>query len=93
MPKSRRELLTADDVREVTFSSPPIGERGYRRDDVDDLLRRIEERLESHNRLSAQEVRTAVFRPPPLFRRGYHEDQVDEFLDRAVVAIQSLESG
>jgi DivIVA domain-containing protein len=92
MPKSRTGL-TVDDVRSVLFSSPPVGKRGYNRDDVDALLRQIEERLESRNDLSAEDVRTAVFHKPPLFRRGYHEDQVDEFLDRAVVAIQALESG
>ena len=92
MPKSRSGL-TVDDVRGIAFSSPPVGKRGYNRDDVDALLSQIEERLQSGNDLSPEDVRTAVFRKPPLFRRGYHEDQVDEFLDRAVAAIQALESG
>ncbi|HWF27960.1 MAG TPA: DivIVA domain-containing protein [Mycobacterium sp.] len=84
--------MTVDDVRNMVFSAPPVGKRGYNREDVDILLKRIEERLESRNQLSADDVRAAVFRKPPLFHRGYNEDEVDDFLDRAEATVRALES-
>jgi DivIVA domain-containing protein len=86
------DRVTVDDVRNMVFSAPPVGKRGYNREDVDVLLKRIAERLESRNQLSADDVRAAVFRKPPLFRRGYNQDEVDQFLDRVQATLRTLES-
>jgi DivIVA domain-containing protein len=86
------DRVTVDDVRNMVFSAPPVGKRRYNREDVDILLKRIEERLESRNQLSADDVRAAVFRKPPLFHRGYNEDEVDDFFDRAEATVRALES-
>lgn len=37
--------VTADDVRGVTFSKPPIGRRGYHEDEVDRFLDAVESTL------------------------------------------------
>lgn len=84
-------LLSSLDVREATFGKPPIGKRGYNKEQVDELLEQIADRLESRNALSADDVRHARFGLPPILRRGYNEDQVDVFLDRAVASIEALQ--
>ncbi|BDT87181.1 DivIVA domain-containing protein [Nocardia cyriacigeorgica] len=73
--------LSADDVRAVTFSKPPFGARGYREDDVDDFLDRVEATLRGADRLTAAEVREITFRRPRFGHRGYDEREVDAFLD------------
>jgi DivIVA domain-containing protein len=50
--------LTAAEVREVSFSKPPVGEPGYHPDEVDDLLDRVHAELtrliEDNNELRSQ---------------------------------------
>ena len=81
------EELTAADVRGVAFSKPPIGQRGYNEDEVDDLLDNVERRLadpRAVSRPTAADVAATSFSKPPLGKRGYSEDEVDGFLERVV---------
>jgi DivIVA domain-containing protein len=87
--------LTPEDVRNVAFSKPPIGKRGYNEDEVDAFLDRIEEALRdlTGNALTAEDVRNVAFSKPPIGKRGYNEDEVDAFLDRLEEAIRQRATG
>jgi DivIVA domain-containing protein len=84
------ELLTAGDVREASFSKPPIGKRGYHEDEVDQFLDDVVAHLEGTIRLSTDDVRDVRFGRPPWGRRGYNEDEVDTLLNRI---IQTVDAG
>jgi DivIVA domain-containing protein len=75
--------LTPEQVRNVAFSKPPIGKRGYNEDEVDAFLDRVEAALRdpSGSTLTAEQVRNVAFSKPPIGKRGYNEDGVDAFLD------------
>jgi DivIVA domain-containing protein len=75
--------LTAEQVRNMAFSKPPIGKRGYNEDEVDAFLDHVEAALREPSRfgLTAEQVRGVAFSKPPIGRRGYNEDEVDAFLD------------
>jgi DivIVA domain-containing protein len=76
--------LTAQQVREIIFSNPPIGKRGYNEDQVDAFLDRVEATLQdpaAPGGVTPAEVRDTAFSKPRIGRRGYHEDEVDAFLD------------
>jgi DivIVA domain-containing protein len=83
--------ITADEVRVIRFSRPPVGKRGYREGDVDALVQRILDRLDGTGTLTAQQVREARFNKPDLFKRGYAEDEVDEFLDRVATTLKQMD--
>jgi DivIVA domain-containing protein len=76
--------LTPEDVRNVAFSKPPKGKRGYNEDEVDAFLDLVEAALRqpSGNTLTPQDVRNVAFSKPPIGKRGYNEDEVDAFLER-----------
>ncbi|MEE6168804.1 DivIVA domain-containing protein [Mycolicibacterium sp. 120322] len=80
--------LTADDVRNVALTKPPVGKRGYDRKSVDDFLQLVARRLEGRGHLSAADVRNIAFPKPPLFQRGYNEDEVDRLLDAVVATLE-----
>jgi len=80
--------VTLDEVRRTFFRDPPLGQQGYRREDVGDFVVTVEERLLGRNTLSADEVREVRFRRPKIFRRGYHPEDVDEFLDRVAATLE-----
>jgi DivIVA domain-containing protein len=82
--------ITADEVRAIRFSRPPLGKRGYREGDVDALVQRILDRLEGTGTLTSQQVREAWFGKPDLFKRGYAEEEVDEFLDRVASTLERM---
>jgi DivIVA domain-containing protein len=75
--------LTAEQVRNVAFSKPPIGKRGYNEDEVDAFLDHVEAALRDPSRfaLTAEQVRGVSFSKPPIGKRGYNEDEVDAFLE------------
>ncbi|MFD4401724.1 DivIVA domain-containing protein [Nocardia sp. NPDC058499] len=74
--------MTPEDVHHITFAMAPRGRRGYRVDDVDDLLDRIAAALAGRSALSAEQLRGG-FRPGGIWlNRGYHPDEVDDFLQR-----------
>jgi DivIVA domain-containing protein len=83
--------LSVDDLRSVSFPSPPPGKRGYNAADVDSLLERAEHRLIGRSRMTATDVREARFDRPPLFQRGYDQDDVDELLDRIAAIVADME--
>ncbi|WP_431241022.1 DivIVA domain-containing protein (plasmid) [Mycolicibacterium aichiense] len=88
MAKNRITTVAAADVRNMTFGKPPIGQQGYRHEDVDNFLDMIADRLDAGLLVSPTEVHAVTFRRPPMFHRGYNCDDVDEFLDRLARAAQ-----
>jgi DivIVA domain-containing protein len=81
-PSTTGRTLTAEQVRNVAFSKPPLGKRGYNEDEVDALLDLVEAALQDPTRrtLTSEQVRNVAFSKPPFGKRGYNEDEVDEFL-------------
>jgi DivIVA domain-containing protein len=75
--------LTPEDVRNVAFSKPRIGKRGYNEDEVDAFLDLVEAALRNPmgSALTPEAVRGVAFSKPPVGKRGYNEDEVDAFLD------------
>jgi DivIVA domain-containing protein len=83
------ELVTAQDIRDVAFSKPAMGHRGYDEDEVDEFLGRVETTLRdptASGGVTSAEIDNVSFAKPPIGRRGYNEDEVDALLAR--VAIQ-----
>jgi DivIVA domain-containing protein len=89
---NQQRPLTAADIRNVAFSKPPIGKRGYNEDEVDAFLDRVEAWLlnPSDPSLSAAAVQNIAFSKPPLGNRGYNEDEVDAFLARVETEIRRI---
>lgn len=75
--------LTPEQVRNMAFSRPPVGKRGYNEDDVDAFLDIVEEALRDPpgRTLTPEEVRRVAFSKPPRGMVGYDEDEVHAFLD------------
>jgi DivIVA domain-containing protein len=75
--------LTPEHVRNVAFSTPPRGKRGYNEDQVDQFLDLVEAALRdpTGRTLTAEQVRSMTFSKPPIGKRGYNKDDVDAFLD------------
>jgi DivIVA domain-containing protein len=80
---AKRPVVTPEQVRNMTFSKPPAGKRGYNEDEVDAFLDRVSAALgdTTGNSLSPEQLRNMTFSKPPLGSRGYDEDEVDVFLD------------
>lgn len=84
--------LGADDVRNVRFSSTKFRE-GYKLDEVDAFLDRVETQLRTGGRdrssapLTAETVIGQRF-TATRFRAGYDQDEVDDFLDRIVTELR-----
>jgi DivIVA domain-containing protein len=81
--RTRPSALTPEDVRNMAFSKPPIGKRGYNEDELDAFLDVVEAALRdpTGRTLTPEQVRNVAFSKPPIGKRGYNEDEVDEFLD------------
>jgi DivIVA domain-containing protein len=80
-----RSELTADDVHNVAFSTPPTGRRGYEEAEVEAFRRRLEEHLrnpQAVDGLTAAEVDSVAFSKAAMGKRGYDQHEVDAFLDR-----------
>jgi DivIVA domain-containing protein len=75
--------LTPVQVRDVAFSKPPIGRRGYNEDEVDAFLDYVEAALRDPRgrALTPEQVRGTAFSKPPIGKLGYNEAEVDAFLD------------
>jgi DivIVA domain-containing protein len=86
-----RDDLTAFEVRDMSFGSPPMGKRGYNEDDVDAFVAQVVARLEGRGGLTADDIHHVVFSKPALFKRGYNEDEVDAFLDDAEATLAKLD--
>lgn len=88
--------ITPEDVHNIAFSFPAAGKRGYRRQDVDAFLRRVEQALREHRagrsaELSAGEIPGTAFRAPSWLSRGYNEDEVDATLDLCAAELRRFE--
>ena len=88
-PAHPAPLLSADDVGQVVFHRPPMGEQGYNEDRVDDFLDRVEETLRSRDTVTAHDIRAMRF---PLARTGtagYDRSEVDMFLELVAETLES----
>jgi DivIVA domain-containing protein len=56
--------LTAEQVRNIAFSKPPIGKRGYNEEEVDAFLDLVEEQLSSQPAETARNEGSAASEPP-----------------------------
>jgi DivIVA domain-containing protein len=76
-------FLTPEQVRNIAFSKPPMGKRGYNEDQVDGFLDLVEAALRgpAQRILTPEQVRNTAFSHPPIGKRGYNQDEVDAFLD------------
>ncbi len=85
------EYLTSEQVRNVAFSKPPLGKRGYNEAEVDMFLDLVEAALRDPTAriLTPERVRAIGFSKPRLGKRGYNEAEVDAFLDRVEAQVQS----
>ncbi|KAA2252916.1 DivIVA domain-containing protein [Solihabitans fulvus] len=82
--------VSPDEVRDIAFSRPSLGKRGYREAEVDAFLERVEATLRGTDDLTPKDVRDVVFSKPPIGQRGYNEGEVDEFLDRVEETLAEL---
>jgi len=78
-----RPVVTPEQIRNMAFSKPPAGKRGYNEDEVDGFLELASAALgdATGQSLSPVQVHNMAFSKPPLGKRGYNEDEVDAFLD------------
>jgi DivIVA domain-containing protein len=83
-------MLTADEVRNATFSKPPLGKRGYEPKSVHDFLALAVRRLEGRGHLSADDVRGIRFRRSAIGRRGYDQVEVDAYLAAVAEAVAAM---
>ncbi|WP_280400438.1 DivIVA domain-containing protein [Nocardia carnea] len=77
--------MTPDDVHHITFPMAPWGRRGYRVDDIDDLLDHIAAALAGRVPLSPERLHSEPRPGGSWLNRGYHPDAVDAFLQRVRV--------
>jgi len=83
------EPVTPQDIRDVAFSKPAMGHRGYSEDEVDEFLGRVEATLRAptvSGGVTSADIDNVSFAKPPIGKRGYNEHEVDALLGR--VAIQ-----
>lgn len=87
--------LTSSDVRDKRFSTSRL-RLGYVQEDVDALLRRVEETLRALEQgtrpaklITASDVMRSQFRTT-VMRPGYDEEEVDAFLDEVAETLREL---
>jgi DivIVA domain-containing protein len=80
---AKRPVVTPEHVRNMAFSEPPLGKRGYNPDEVDAFVDLVGAALEdaTGKSLTPEHVRNVAFSKPPLGKRGYNPDEVDTFVD------------
>jgi DivIVA domain-containing protein len=86
----QRPVVTPEDIQNVAFSKPVIGQRGYDEDEVDSLLGRVEAKLRdptARGGVTAAEIHSVGFSKPPIGKRGYNKDEVDAFLERVKIEL------
>ncbi|MFI9532469.1 DivIVA domain-containing protein [Nocardia fusca] len=74
--------MTPEEVHEITFARAPFGRRGYREQDVDELLDLVAAALQNRVTLTGEILNRGFRAPSGVFGRGYHPDQVDAFVAR-----------
>lgn len=78
------DRLTPQLVHNVAFSKAPLFKRGYREDEVDAFLDRVETTLRdptASGALTPVDLHGVTFSKPQLGARGYNEDEVDAFVE------------
>ncbi|MFC8529389.1 DivIVA domain-containing protein [Nocardia sp. NPDC057227] len=85
--------MTPDEVGRAHFDRPPLGQRGYHADRVDEFLKSVAATLAGAGALTADDVRRVTFPVPRFGGRGYQTDQVDEYLDRIRLELESRQNG
>ncbi|GAC1408854.1 MAG: hypothetical protein NVS4B6_02700 [Mycobacterium sp.] len=86
----KRPVVTPEDVHNMAFSKPAIGQRGYNEDEVDVYLDLIEATLRdptARSGVTQADIHNVTFSRPPIGKRGYNEDEVDAFLDRVEIEL------
>lgn len=86
-----------DDMQDVSFRSCAVGRRGYRKDEVDAFLRRLQDTFRSYqgsarpsDPVTPVDIHHAAFGRASLVDRGYDAADVDDFLDRAEEMLATL---
>lgn len=90
-----------DDLENVSFRSCAVGRRGYRRDDVDAFLRRLQHTFRSYHGYAEKpsdpvtpvDIHHAAFGRASLVERGYDAADVDSFLELAEEELTGLCEG
>ncbi|WP_328397193.1 DivIVA domain-containing protein [Nocardia sp. NBC_00416] len=73
--------MTPEEVHEITFARAPFGSRGYRVQEIDELLDLIAAALAGRATLTSEHLHRGSRVPASVFQRGYHPDEVDAFVD------------
>jgi DivIVA domain-containing protein len=79
-----RHVVTPEQVHNVAFTEASRSQGGYRRDEVDAFLDRVEVALRDPTAtggVTPSEIHNVAFSKPPIGTRGYSEVEVDAFLD------------
>ena len=71
------------------FSAPESG-RGYKAEEVDDLLDRLAKYFDQQVDIQADDIRTIVF-SPAKGKKAYAEGPVDAYLGRAIEVLLAVE--
>jgi len=82
--------VTPEEIRNVAFSKPLMGNRGYNEDEVDRYLELIAATLRdptARGGVTPADIRNMAFSKPPIGKRGYNEGEVDAFLDRLEIEL------
>ncbi|NNH71508.1 DivIVA domain-containing protein [Nocardia uniformis] len=95
-----RDHLSAADIRQAHFGTPPFGHRGYDQEQVDDFLDHVCIELEYLRRgrrripgvndsetLTHDDVLRIQFSSPPFGLPGYAVEEVGAFLDRLAATL------
>nr|WP_233439261.1 DivIVA domain-containing protein [Lentzea atacamensis] len=90
-----QDNLTAKDIRDVRFSRPLIGRRGYDENEVDSFLSRVELQLSGPVRSippirSWKDLRQLRIPQAASGQRGYRTAQVDRMLEEIGVALDGM---
>jgi DivIVA domain-containing protein len=81
----KRPVVSPEDVHNVAFSKPAIGQHGYNQHEVDAFLDRVEAALRDPTAragVTPADIHNVAFPKPWGGQRGYNEGEVDAFLDR-----------
>ncbi|GAC56979.1 hypothetical protein GOHSU_14_01460 [Gordonia hirsuta DSM 44140 = NBRC 16056] len=90
-----RPRLTAEDIHDAVFHTPPFGKRGYNEDQVDEFLDALEAKFTDPGSpqlawLTPEAVSGRTFGTPPIGKRGYNKDDVDTLLRLAAADLARL---
>ncbi|RZS40808.1 DivIVA domain-containing protein [Herbihabitans rhizosphaerae] len=73
--------LNPKEVAGKRFSSPVIGNRAYREDEVRAFLRRVAATMRGRDKVTPVEITRVSFSRPKRNELGYSEDEVDAYLE------------